>query len=206
MALVQDLNGFKAAWATTDPSDVESIGGQLGQLFGQLFVCGGSGTQEVSRLGVYFNDGSGPGTFRLCIYTDSAGSPGSLVANSATSEITVNTGGAGWHVPFDYGTKPQVTGGSSYWLLAWGGTGADWRAGGEFESAGSKIAATTYHATNNPSPGAWAALDYHIAIQAVFAAAAGAETITMDKWSAKIPDVIRRKIGVVPSGTIGIKA
>lgn len=39
-----------------------------------------------------------------------------------------------------------------------------------------------------------------------FKAAGGAETITMDKWAAKIPDVIRRKIGVVPSGTIGIKA
>lgn len=38
------------------------------------------------------------------------------------------------------------------------------------------------------------------------ASAGGGETITMDKWYAKIPDISRRKVGVVPSGTIGIKA
>lgn len=36
-------------------------------------------------------------------------------------------------------------------------------------------------------------------------AGGGAETITVDKWFAKPADVMRRKIGVVPSGTIGIK-
>jgi hypothetical protein len=40
---------------------------------------------------------------------------------------------------------------------------------------------------------------------AVLKAAAVAQ-VSMDQWYAKTPDVIRRQIGAVPSGTIGIKA
>lgn len=36
--------------------------------------------------------------------------------------------------------------------------------------------------------------------------AGGGETITLDKWFRAVPDVARRKVGMVPSGTIGIKA
>lgn len=41
---------------------------------------------------------------------------------------------------------------------------------------------------------------------ATFKDATVAETITVDKWYAKIPDIARRKFGVVASGTIGIKS
>lgn len=48
--------------------------------------------------------------------------------------------------------------------------------------------------------------DNYAFIMTFKAAAGGAETISVDKWFRPIPDVARRKIGMVPSGTIGIKA
>lgn len=55
--------------------------------------------------------------------------------------------------------------------------------------------------------GAWSTSVSHSSNAAVaYKVAAGGETITLDKWYGKIPDLSRRRIGVVPSGTIGIKA
>jgi hypothetical protein len=48
--------------------------------------------------------------------------------------------------------------------------------------------------------------DYVTGMMAFKPSGGGAETITLDKWFSRSADVIRRKIGVVPSGTIGIKS
>lgn len=85
--------------------------------------CPGSGTQEISEIGVYTRLYSpGSGTVRLVLLEDDSanGSPSATqVTNSDTGTITVNNTSYA-KKSYTYATKPQLTGGSYYWIAcAW---------------------------------------------------------------------------------------
>lgn len=73
---------------------------------------------EVSKLTLYFHNqvaGYKACNGRACIYTDSSGSPGSLVTNGQGDSIAIAANQAlGW-VDFTFTTKPVLAAGT-YWL------------------------------------------------------------------------------------------
>ena len=82
----------------------------------QKFTCGGSGTQEVSEIGMYAHGNDGTPSVLMAVFTHDAANdcPETIVANS---EIAVSPTGHDYvKVSASYSTKPQVTGGSTYWL------------------------------------------------------------------------------------------
>jgi len=82
------------------------------------FTCPGSGTQEISEIGMWLSaDSSTAAAFRLAIYTHDAvnNNPNTMVANSESAELTHNTTSV-VKKSHTYGTKPQLTGGTVYWL------------------------------------------------------------------------------------------
>jgi len=93
----------------------------------QVTISGAGG--EVQSINV--NMGTSDNETKCAIYTESGGSPDSLVANSATDEIADPTDSA--VNTFTYsGTKPTLSGSTDYWIAVWCGTGNN-----QFRSAGS---------------------------------------------------------------------
>jgi hypothetical protein len=87
---------------------------------GSKFTCP-SDLGTVNAISAYCDrSASGTGYAVDCaIYADSSGAPGALVANSAiqiSSNITRNA--AGWYTGTYSGTKPVLTPGNVYWLVA----------------------------------------------------------------------------------------
>ena len=89
----------------------------------------------------------------MAIYTDSGNVPNTLVTNSASDEIVLNSTSFQWW-SHTYGTKPQITGGQKYWIGVWAHSGA-----GNFEislransSGGVSYKITeTYHSSDDPT-------------------------------------------------------
>lgn len=86
---------------------------------GSKFTCP-SDLGTVDAISAYCDrSATGPGYAVDCaIYTDNAGAPGSLVANSVitiSTNITRNT--PGWYTGTYSGTKPILTPGNVYWLV-----------------------------------------------------------------------------------------
>ena len=83
----------------------------------QKFVCPGSGTQEITEIGAWVYSASGTTAFRLAIFTHDAANnnPDTMVANSESDELTHSTT-TFTKKSHTYGTKPQLTGGGTYWL------------------------------------------------------------------------------------------
>jgi len=84
----------------------------------QKFVCPDSGTQEITEIGQWLSADVGEtGYFKMAIFTDDAGNdcPESMVANSLTDELSWDTTTITC-VYHTYGTKPQLTGGVTYWI------------------------------------------------------------------------------------------
>lgn len=84
----------------------------------QRFSCPGSGTQELSEIGLWAYKYSGLAKpIKLAVWTDDASNncPGSMVTNSETDAINVTSSSMAKNY-FTYSTKPQLTGGVNYWL------------------------------------------------------------------------------------------
>jgi hypothetical protein len=82
------------------------------------FVCPGSGTQEITEIGAWVSaDAATTTVFKLAIFTHDAANnnPDTMVANSESAELSHNTTTV-TKKSHTYGTKPQLTGGSTYWL------------------------------------------------------------------------------------------
>ena len=80
-------------------------------------TCPGSGTYEVIEIGIY-GYFSGTNNIIFGIFTDDAGNanPDTLVTNSQSDAIVIPNAMA--KVSFTYVTKPQLTGGTVYWITA----------------------------------------------------------------------------------------
>jgi hypothetical protein len=94
-------------------------GALANQIRAQKYVCGGAGTQEITEIGAWVSAVvATTGVFRLAIFThDSVNdNPDTMVANSESAELSHNT-----ETPtkksHTYGTKPQLTGGTTYWIV-----------------------------------------------------------------------------------------
>ena len=140
--------GFKLTFPTGDPlgDDYETLANKA---IGQKFTCPGSGPQDINKIGAWAEQG-GAGTWRYWIANDGGVSPGTIVANSLTSEIDISDGA--WF-PFTYISKPSLTGGASYWLICWGGNqvvAATWATAGT-----SKLTDCIYSTTGDPNPETW---------------------------------------------------
>lgn len=171
---VEDYNGFKTTFPTGDATD--ESGDYLDDVIvGQVFTCPGSGTQEINEIGFWVRVGQNNRGVRLCIYTESGGDPVSLVANSLTTEFTVTAPDV-W-ITFEYSTKPQLTGGTDYFLMMWGNdAAAEFDVSVErsdYQAGEGREATCVYHSTNDPSPGAWAASNYQYAVAAEYQAGGG---------------------------------
>ena len=114
--------GAAAGFVTTEPDArygdaIESYAAN--NAGASKFVAGGSGTIEITKLGFYC---AGSGTsIVLGIFEHDAPNncPGALVLNSTTAALGPMAGTIE-QVVHTYGTKPQLTGGSTYWLAAIG--------------------------------------------------------------------------------------
>ena len=166
-----DLGGFTTTFPTDDPGgDSDPVHDEI---IARKFTAGGAGAQVINKIGVYIGDRQSTGDFRFIIYTDGAGEPGSIVANSLTSEVNVPS--AGW-ISHSYSTKPQITGGTDYWLGIWGDN-----AGGPFEIGVDVIVSTgtqqtdaeTYQSTGSPGTASWSNYAHAIQVAAEYQAAGG---------------------------------
>lgn len=140
------------------------------------FQCPGSGAVEISEIG-YYGYTTASGVSHLGIFTDDAGNanPDTLVDNSDSGELAIP--GSGAVIYHTYGTKPQLTGGTYYWLAVQGGTANSYLS--RFATAGTAgYRAGTYDTW--PDASAWdsmsdAASDY--ALYAIYGAGAPASYV-----------------------------
>ena len=107
-------NGFIAATPTGRYGDAE---GNLDheRPWGSLFVVPGSGTFNVTEIGCYAYY-AGTSNIKLSIWEHDAenNNPDTIVTSSDTDPVALP--GAMAKVYFTYGTQPQVTGGTTYWI------------------------------------------------------------------------------------------
>ena len=89
---------------------------QATEIWAQRFVVPGTGTKDVSELGLYT---SGTLSLHLALCEDDAANscPGAIVSNSDTGAIAVASGSMVKANAVYGGTKPQVTGGTAYWIV-----------------------------------------------------------------------------------------
>ena len=103
-------NGFLAATpgARHGADDIEV---DAGYVIAQKFTCPGSGTQEVTEIGVWAKDNSAE--LRLALFTDDAGNacPEAMVGNSESATLTTTTSIT--KLDHSYGTVPEIT---NLWL------------------------------------------------------------------------------------------
>jgi len=84
----------------------------------ERFVMPGTGTMEISEIGLYFKCSAVTlDYFKFGIFTDDAVNtcPDVIVANSLTAEQSTSDNTMQPHY-VTYGTKPELTGGTVYWL------------------------------------------------------------------------------------------
>jgi hypothetical protein len=108
-----------------------------------------SGNATVTKLSVYLQPTSVSGTQALegVIYTDSSGSPSSLIATS--NQLTfASTNAAGWY-DLTFATPPQLTAGT-YWIGFMSGSTSD-VAGFRWDSVSADRALSTNTFTSGPS-------------------------------------------------------
>jgi hypothetical protein len=87
--------------------------------FAQRFVVPGTGTIEIGELGLYTYNGAASGNLcKLAIFEDDSanGCPGAMVTNSETDALAIPYPSIVKSSHTYTGTKPQVTGGSAYWI------------------------------------------------------------------------------------------
>ena len=110
---------------------------------GGKFVAPGSGPLTLQEIGGWFSvDSSTTTAFRLAVFTHDAANncPETMVANSESAELTHNTTSFVKKSHTYSGTKPVVTGGSTYWIV---GLYADSNANlDDFVAGGTTTAAT----------------------------------------------------------------
>ncbi|GFJ89292.1 hypothetical protein Prum_029340 [Phytohabitans rumicis] len=109
---------YTFSFTTTPPSSTvfgfDQVGSQVdsgsqNHMNGSRFVTGAAG-QTVTTMAVYMTNVTSNNQYQLAIYTDSNGSPGTLVASSTSGTLTANS----WN------TRPVnaiLAGNTAYWLM-----------------------------------------------------------------------------------------
>jgi hypothetical protein len=166
-----DYGGIQTPFPSSDPDGANDPFND-DQIYARAFTCPGSGDQVVNKIGGWVEYGASK--IRCLIYTNNAGSPGTIVTNSLTTEITCSAGS--W-VSHTYSTKPVLTGGTIYWLAYWGNSdglmyGSSFAGSGYVENI-SKQTAQVYSSSGTPSGESWSYLNNQFQIAAEYQAAAG---------------------------------
>ena len=115
-------NGFQTS-APASRHGTSSFAMSAGWVVTNKFTCPDTGTQEITEIGSWVSaDSATTAAFRLAIFTDDAPNvnPDTMVANSESAELTHNTTDF-TRKSHTYGTKPQLTGGTDYWLAIFAG-------------------------------------------------------------------------------------
>lgn len=97
-----------------------------GLCLAQKFTMPGTGTIEIAEIGAYVYDTDG--VFRMAILEDDddhSSPSATMVANSETAELQPGYSAMA-KASHTYSTKPQVTGGTIYWLALYTGTGGQY--------------------------------------------------------------------------------
>ena len=167
MAFV-DYGGIQTPFPSSDP-DGGLDPANDDQIFARFFTCPSSGNQVINKIGGFIERGASPTKFRCLIYTDNAGVPGTIVADSLTPEITCSLGSWVYHI---YETKPVLVGGTVYWLAYWGSsTGGLYDltvSGSAYDAGNSKGSAQVYSSGGTPSGESWSALNNKFQIAAEY--------------------------------------
>jgi hypothetical protein len=80
------------------------------------FALGSTGTKQITEIGLYIQAVSGTVACKIAIFENDAANtcPGAMIANS---EATLSASSGAYTKTYaTYGTKPQVTGGVTYWI------------------------------------------------------------------------------------------
>ena len=165
-------NGFGAATPDTKYGDT-SLSQSASYATAQKFTAPSSGTLDLTEIGVYGHGNGSTVAVKMAVYTHDAANdcPESQVSNS---EATISLTGSDYvKVKADYGaTKPQITGGGTYWIAAIS-DGAPYYSA--FAAAGElEVGSVTYPTW--PTATAWethAHYDYDLSFYAVYQAASG---------------------------------
>jgi hypothetical protein len=82
------------------------------------FIVPGTGAQNILYLGGSLARSTTDGNVKLAIFEDDAanGCPGAMVSDSATDAIALTSGGISLKYHTYGATKPQVQGGTKYWI------------------------------------------------------------------------------------------
>jgi hypothetical protein len=94
--------GYNTIGAQTDEGDQNYMNGSR-------FITGPSG-QTVTSMSVYMKGVAGPSSYQMAIYTDNAGVPGTLVANTGNGTLTANA----WNT---LPVSASLAGNTAYWLM-----------------------------------------------------------------------------------------
>lgn len=109
-------NGFQTSVPASRLGD-SYYNGNSGYPLCQRFLVPGSGTLNVTRIGLW-SQSSDNHLFKLAIFEDySSTQPGAIVSNSDSGAITATNTTYSDHYA-TYSTAPTVTAGSYYWLAA----------------------------------------------------------------------------------------
>lgn len=106
-------NGFLSTSPDARYGDTES--GFASQCFAQKFTTPDLGNLDINEIGVYgYQSG---GAIHLAIFTHDAANdcPETIVANSDSGQLTLGASMA--KVSYSYGTKPQLSGNTIYWIV-----------------------------------------------------------------------------------------
>lgn len=118
---------------------------------GQVFTPSTSG--RLTRVDINIKTGTTPTQHLIvAIYSNSGGSPGSLLATSSILSSTITSSYA--YLTARFVEAPSVTSGTSYWVVAY------MQAGGSGTYSWSSNTSATTAKTSNSSGGAWSAAAY----------------------------------------------
>jgi len=116
-------NGFTATTPDTRFGDTTATCTN-GMVRVQKFTAPGSGTLEISEIGAYVSDTDGVFKMAILLDDDDHSCPSAtMVANSETPEMEPGFASIA-KAAHTYDTKPEVTGGTVYWLGLYTGPGA----------------------------------------------------------------------------------
>lgn len=114
-------NGFLSASPTTRHGSGWWTLGGADIIYAQKHVCPGSGSIEISEIGTWQSrdDGVSAKTrFGIFGHDGSNDCPSTIISNSESAEIVpqIGNGSTMYQDKHTYSTKPQLTGGVTYWL------------------------------------------------------------------------------------------
>jgi hypothetical protein len=135
----------------------------------QKFTAGTSGALSKVDLNIKNPSDLATGVLMVSIYTDNAGSPGTLLASTSTNSLNIVSSYA--YVSFYFAVAPAITSATAYWIVA-----SVQNPGTNSYSWASTTSATTAKASTD-SGSSWSTTSYALNFKQYYVAASGTKGI-----------------------------